>query len=336
MKRRAHILAKWPKGGVLCALSLSLLCASSFAAQKRTLLAPKPHARPPSLFRGPLRSLDSATNQVAKPVPKDGRPVSEVPRDQVSPEGIWYVETGGKSRAVRLPASIDFRQGNLFSAEGRWIRVTYLSRNTREPAFKMGRREKFFRDNSLYTQEEALLNYAQLHLYPRPGAHTARVAIEAWMEDLDSFLSLHRNDPTVIRQIQSFVFKFANQPPRGYLPGDQLWDSRRKFATWNQFFEYPFQYDMSGSALMVDGKPLEKIPLFVSKEKLQALPKLYPYVLRNLEYTFEALRTVMLEAAEGKGDDGLAEISAIRRSYLTLKLLKTGHELWERMSSNPR
>lgn len=319
----------------LCALFAAVLCLPSFAASKKK--APKAKAKAHPAAQAPARLVDSLKLAVplATAIP-EAQEVAEIPRDQISSEGIWYQESGGRSRPVRLPASVDFREGNLFSAEGRWVRVTHLSKNTREPAFKMGRREKYFHDNSLYAQEESLLDYAKLHLFPKPGAHAAKVAIEAWMQDLDSFLLLHRNDPIVIRHVQSFVFKFANQPPRGYLPGDQLWDSRRKFATWNQFFEYPFQYDLSGTALMVDGKPLERIPLFVPKEKMAGLPKLYPYVLRNLEYTFEALRTVMMEASEVKGDDGLAEISAIRRSYLTLKLLKTGHEFWERMSSNPK
>jgi hypothetical protein len=314
----------------MCAFLAVCLCLapiSAMAAKKKGTSTKK--TKPP-----PVAAAESAPKaEVVKPLPEPGA-VTEIPRDQVSPEGIWYQESGGKSQAVRLPASIDFREGNLFQAEGRWIRVTHLSKNTREPAFKMGRREKYFHDNSLYPQEESLLDYARLHLFPKPGALGPRPAVEAWMADLDSFLALHRNDPTVIRDVQAFVLKFANQPPRGYLPGDQLWDTKRRFATWIQFFEHPFQYDMSGTALMVDGKPLESIPLFVSKEKIAGLPKLYPYVLRNLEYTFEALRTVMLEGSEVKNDDGLAEISAIRRSYLTLKLLKTGHELWERMNES--
>jgi hypothetical protein len=345
MKRAWQIRVRAGKGGAVCALLAALLCLSPLAeaAKKKPKAAPKKPAQTvpsKSAKKAPERLLPQILDR--KTASQPGRPaveakrILEIPRDQVSPEGVLYAEVGGRSQPLRLPASIDFREGNLFSAGDRWIRVTHLSRNTRQPAFKLGRREKYFHDNSLYPQEEAILEYAKLHLYPKPGAHAAKIAVEAWTGDLDSFLSLHRNDPAVLRQVEAFVFKFANQPPRGYLPGDQLWDTRRRFATWNQFFEYPLQYDMSGTALMVDGRPLERIPVFVSKEKIPGLPKLYPNVLRNLEYTFEALRTVMFESNEVRGDDGLAEVAAIRRSYLTLKLLKTGHELWERIHNRGR
>ncbi len=324
MKRRAlHLKLSWNARAAVCALLALSLCLSdvAFAAGKKKAPAQK--------------QVAAAPKPTAAPLP-DASKISEVPRDRVSQEGIWYLENAGRSVPVRLPASIDFREGNLFSADGRWVRVTYLSRNSREPAFKLGRREKYFHDNVLYPQEEAILDYAQLYLFPKSAGQNSKIAVEAWMGDLDSFLALHRNDPVVVRHVQSFVFKFANQPPRGYLPGDQLWDTRRRFATWNQFYEYPFQYDLSGNALVVDGKPLDNIPVAVSKDKLSGLPRLYPYVMRNLEYTFEALRTVMLEGSAAKADDDLAEISAVRRSYLTLKLLKAGHELWERMNANPK
>ncbi len=325
------MLVKVTKGGAACALLSAILCFTSVVAAppKRNEISGK------SKSKNSPRNTTQTTPRPSQLLQTTGK-VQEIPRDQISTEGVWFHESAGSSRQVRLPASVDFKEGNLFSAEGRWIRVTHLSKNNRTPSFRLGRREKYFQDNVLYPQEESILNYGNLFLFPRPGALASRVAVEAWMGDLDSFLILHRNDPTVIRQIQSFVFKYSNQPPRGYLPGDQLWDTRRRFATWNQFFEYPFQYDLSGTALMVDGKPIDPIPVFVSKEKLPGLPRLYPYVLRNLEYTFEALRTIMFESSALNGDEALAEVSVIRRSYLTLKLLQTGHELWERVTAHSK
>jgi hypothetical protein len=332
MKRLVAKGALGSMGGAVRALLVVLLCFSprAEAARKKVKAVPKP-VPVPQLTMKPVAKKTEDRLPAALP-----RNVFEIARDQVDSNGVGYVFNGDKSLPVRLPSSVNFREGNLFSAEGRWIRVVHLSKNSREPAFRLGRREKYFRDHALYPQEESLLEYAQLHLFPRPAAQTAKVAVENWMADLDSFLSLHRHDPVVVRQVESFVFKFSNHPPRGYLPGDQLWDTRRQFATWNQFFEYPLQYDLSGVALTVDGKPLDNIPVEVPKEKIASLPKLYPNVLRNIEYTFEALRTVMFEGSEGKGDDGLAEVTAIRRSYLTLKLLKSGQELWERIQANAK
>lgn len=269
--------------------------------------------------------------EVPAQAPAASVPVVKVTRDRLSDDGVLKLEQVGGVRTVRLPASIGFEPGNTFSVDGMRIRVEHLSSNSAKATFDLGKRAGFFKDNPLYTQEEEFLLYAALFLFPKIEGAGYREALKLWIEDMDFFLKLHQHDTQVIRIVQSFVLNYASHPPKGYLVGDQLWDFPREVQTWNQFYEFPYYYDLEGFPLTVDGKPMADEPRRLSREELKSAELLYRRVLRNLEYTHEGLKALVMEGEFGSVSSAYAEVACARRSYLTLKLLQTGLELWEKM-----
>lgn len=257
--------------------------------------------------------------------------VITVSRKNIDEDGSVTIRKNGTKKVVRLPASNSFEKGSLLSVDGEKIKVDYVSRNVASPSFEFGRRGRFMETHPLYAQEQQLLDYSGLYLYPDAAAPDALKAADAWIDDLKTFLKLHERDPKVVSMVQGFVLNYSKNPPQGYLAGDHVWDNPRKIETWIQFYEYPMYYDLSGKPLTVNGRPLISGPSSIQKEGLSEQQRLYHKVMRNLRYTYEGFRTLLEEGDMGNRSAELAEVTCTRRAYLTLQLLEEGKHLWNRM-----
>ncbi len=241
----------------------------------------------------------------------------------------FKLKTGEKIEIIDLKNSSKFFPNNIFLTKNMRVKVNYISENSKLPEFELKSQKKTIEIEPLYKEEELLLQYAGLFLYPKKTHEKGVNILKIWIDDLNTFFELHEKDFSVIKTIQSFITTYINEPHDGYIIGDQLWDKSRKIIEWYEFYEYPYYYDLNGRILTIDDKSIIDLPATIPISKMHSQIKLYPIVIRNLEYKFESLNTQILEAENAI--KVLPEISSARRILVTIKLLRIGESMWHNL-----